>query len=156
MSLSLLEEDLEVKGLVAGKTEKTRGQHRTEGGKKCYVHYLIPNRAPFFFYSQSILSFSRHLRYSYASFCFVLVFFVLSIRIWNQRKFWQNLLTFMWFWTALFGCSVPMWGNSFVMAHYIPLASRSLSFSSLSHSYIHTNQRWVTIIAPSLRRAHTH
>lgn len=49
MSLSLLEEDLEVKGLVAGKTEKTRGQHRTEGGKKCYVHYLIPNRAPFFF-----------------------------------------------------------------------------------------------------------
>lgn len=55
MSLSLLEEDLEVKGLVAGKTEQTRGQHRTEGGKKCYVHYLIPNRAPFFSYSQSTL-----------------------------------------------------------------------------------------------------
>lgn len=74
ISLSLLEEDLEVKGLVAGKTEQTRGQHRTEGGKKCYVHYLIPNRAPFFSYSQSTLSFSRHLRYSYASFCFVLFF----------------------------------------------------------------------------------
>lgn len=158
MSLSLLEEDLEEKGLVAGKTEKTRGQHRTEGGKNVMSTSYTKSGPLFFSYSQSTLSFSRHLRYSYASFCLLLLcfgFFVLSIRIWNQRKFWQNLLTFMWFWTALFGCSVPMWGNSFVMAHYIPLASRSLSFSSLSHSYIHTNQRWVTIIAPSLRRAHT-
>lgn len=78
MSLSLLEEDLEEKGLVAGKTEKTRGQHRTERGKKLYVHYLIQNRAPFFSYSQSTLSFSHHLRYSYASFCFVLFVFFCS------------------------------------------------------------------------------
>lgn len=48
MSLSLLEEDLEEKGLVAGKTEKTRGQHRTEGGKNVMSTILYQIGPPFF------------------------------------------------------------------------------------------------------------
>ena len=82
-------------------------------------------------------------------------------------------------------CVVPQCSTcsvSFVMAHYVQLDSLSLSLSlslvlslsisppslyfslslslSPARSYTHTNQRWVTIIAPSLRHTknlfHTH